>query len=347
MSDVSVVMGTYNGERHIEEQVTSILQQSQPPAEIVVCDDGSTDSTLGILTHLRASSSVPIVIHRNETRLGFSDNFLKAAQLAQFPYIAFSDQDDRWHPAKLQQARTALDRFDAAMSTHQVVLMSAQGEPIGLAAQMITETRLIEPLSADPFGVYLGFTQMIDRRLLDLLPANRRGPDNYRPSQVLSHDRWVYFLATNFTRSVAIADALASYRQHDAQLFGVNHHLKRVSLTRRFLNKVAAGPARLQFFADLADDRCQLLQEFQPDTDGPLVDVATWKAAARRWEAIATMWRARLDLYRGADLADRVKRLRANVRHGAYRPLEDGGLGQKRLLEDISLGLFGQLLGRW
>ena len=343
MSDVSVVMGTYNGERHIQEQITSILQQSQPPAEIVVCDDASTDSTPDILTHLRASSNVPIVIHRNDTRLGFSDNFLKAAQLAQYPYIAFSDQDDRWHPAKLQQARTALDRYDAAMSTHQVVLMSAQGEPIGLDSQMITQTRLIEPLTADPFGVYFGFTMMIDRRLLDLLPADRRGPDNHRPSQVLSHDRWAFFLATNFTRSVALADPLASYRQHSAQTFGV----KRVSLTQRFMNKVAEGPPRLQFFAGLADDRCQLLQEFQPDTDGPLVDVPTWQAAARRWEAVAAMCRARLDLYTGADLAHRVRRLRANVRHGAYRPLEDGGLGQKRLLEDISLGLFGQLLGRW
>jgi hypothetical protein len=153
----------------------------------------------------------------------------------------------------------------------------------------------------------------------------------------------VFFLATNFTRTVAIADPLASYRQHGAQTYG----LKPVNLTQRVLNKVAEGPPRLQFFAELADNRCQLLREFQPEVDGPLVDVSGWKAAMRRWEAIAAMCRARFDLYRGVDLADRAKRLRGNVRRGTYRPIEDGGLGQKRLLEDVSLGLFGQLLRRW
>lgn len=43
---ISVVICTYNGEKYIEELMQSILIQSRKADEIIVCDDGSTDSTL-------------------------------------------------------------------------------------------------------------------------------------------------------------------------------------------------------------------------------------------------------------------------------------------------------------
>lgn len=42
-------MCTYNGARYVEEQLDSIINQTLPPNEIVVCDDGSTDDTAGIV----------------------------------------------------------------------------------------------------------------------------------------------------------------------------------------------------------------------------------------------------------------------------------------------------------
>lgn len=43
---LSVALCTYNGEKYIEEQIRSILEQTMPVDEVVVCDDGSTDDTL-------------------------------------------------------------------------------------------------------------------------------------------------------------------------------------------------------------------------------------------------------------------------------------------------------------
>ena len=45
---VSVAMCTYNGARWIKAQLTSILQQTRKPCEIVICDDRSTDGTAKI-----------------------------------------------------------------------------------------------------------------------------------------------------------------------------------------------------------------------------------------------------------------------------------------------------------
>lgn len=47
---VSVVMATYNGEEYIVEQLDSIINQSYPVDEIIICDDKSTDRTVGVIT---------------------------------------------------------------------------------------------------------------------------------------------------------------------------------------------------------------------------------------------------------------------------------------------------------
>jgi len=42
---VSITMTTYNGGPYLREQLESLRRQTLPPHELVVCDDGSTDST--------------------------------------------------------------------------------------------------------------------------------------------------------------------------------------------------------------------------------------------------------------------------------------------------------------
>lgn len=46
---ISVAMCTYNGAKFIEKQLLSILNQTIPVDEIVICDDGSTDDTEQII----------------------------------------------------------------------------------------------------------------------------------------------------------------------------------------------------------------------------------------------------------------------------------------------------------
>lgn len=46
---ISVAMATYNGEQYIEEQLKSVLKQLNDNDEIIISDDGSTDSTMNII----------------------------------------------------------------------------------------------------------------------------------------------------------------------------------------------------------------------------------------------------------------------------------------------------------
>ena len=51
--NISVAMCTYNGSRFLAAQLESIVRQTEPPCELIICDDGSTDSTLEIVEKCR------------------------------------------------------------------------------------------------------------------------------------------------------------------------------------------------------------------------------------------------------------------------------------------------------
>ncbi|MCR5555530.1 MAG: glycoside hydrolase family 99-like domain-containing protein [Bacteroidales bacterium] len=107
---ISVAISTYNGEQYIEEQLYSILNQSQKVNEIVVCDDGSTDRTVEIIRNIsETNNDVIIRICINEHNLGVCANFEKAIYLCKGDIIFLSDQDDVWNPNKVE---TIMKWFD-------------------------------------------------------------------------------------------------------------------------------------------------------------------------------------------------------------------------------------------
>ena len=73
---VSVVLASYNGEKYIEEQIQSILQQTYSPIELIIVDDGSTDNTVTIIRQFQASHSC-IKLFTSECNEGYIKNFEK------------------------------------------------------------------------------------------------------------------------------------------------------------------------------------------------------------------------------------------------------------------------------
>src|SRR5579863_2954193 len=106
--NISVAMCTYNGGRYLTEQLESIGAQSRLPGELVVCDDHSTDDSIGILRQFQADAPFPVRIIQNALRLGSTRNFDQAIGLCRGEFIALSDQDDRWLPGKLERLAEVL-----------------------------------------------------------------------------------------------------------------------------------------------------------------------------------------------------------------------------------------------
>ena len=98
---VSVNLCCYNGEQFLEEALQSVFLQTYKDWELVVINDGSTDSTERIIMKHMAVG-MPIVYH-SQKNAGLGSARGKAFQLSRGDYLAFIDQDDVWLPHKLER----------------------------------------------------------------------------------------------------------------------------------------------------------------------------------------------------------------------------------------------------
>jgi glycosyltransferase involved in cell wall biosynthesis len=131
MPTVSVLMATYNGAQHLRAQLESIRQQTHAPHELWVADDGSTDDTRQIVAEFAERVSFPVRLRLNTQSQGYSENFLSATLLCEGDFIAFCDQNDEWHPEKLERCIGALEREDALLCVHTATLIDAQSHDRG------------------------------------------------------------------------------------------------------------------------------------------------------------------------------------------------------------------------
>lgn len=101
MPRISIAMCTCDGELYLSEQLDSLLEQTFPPCELVVCDDVSQDESFAILESFANRAPFPVRLYRNPQRLGIGANFEQAIRLCTGDIIALCDQDDVWLPNKL------------------------------------------------------------------------------------------------------------------------------------------------------------------------------------------------------------------------------------------------------
>jgi len=92
---VSIILPTYNRDKHIERAIKSVLNQSYQNMELIIVDENSTDNTPKIVSELQKQDS-RIIFSKNETKLGFVKSLNKGLKIAQGKYIARIDDDDEW-----------------------------------------------------------------------------------------------------------------------------------------------------------------------------------------------------------------------------------------------------------
>lgn len=98
---LSVVIPAYNAERTIERCLKSVLKQTYNNIEIIVVNDGSTDSTMDILQKLiKENFKLTIIDQENEGPSIARNTGIKNAH---GEYIAFLDSDDIWLANKVQK----------------------------------------------------------------------------------------------------------------------------------------------------------------------------------------------------------------------------------------------------
>jgi glycosyltransferase involved in cell wall biosynthesis len=113
---ISIAMCTYNGAHYLTKQLDSFASQTCPPYELVVCDDGSTDTTLALIESFAGKVTFPVRIFKNERNMGSTKNFEKAIGICEGDLIALSDQDDEWYSDKLARMHRLFEELPEALT---------------------------------------------------------------------------------------------------------------------------------------------------------------------------------------------------------------------------------------
>jgi glycosyltransferase involved in cell wall biosynthesis len=257
MSDrpISVVMTTYNGDRFLVQQIESILAQTLRPAEIIICDDCSIDTTQDILRRYAGNHGIRYYI--NDRRLGVIENFKKAVSLsAPDNYIALCDQDDVWLPDKLEVSTAKLATIDdgntPAMTYSNLTVVDENGR--------ILNPSLNNSLGFDKFEhclTTLVFSNFVLGCTVLMNPAMRRLFSDIPDHGGFYHDAWISMIGFSFGKAISLPGSYVLYRQH-AHNVTFSHHKD----TRRY-ERILKHVKNIFTNRDYLVDRMALLKEFQ------------------------------------------------------------------------------------
>ncbi len=118
----SIIIPLYNKAPYIEKAIRSVFSQTCQEFELIVIDDGSTDSSFEIanqiiteiLTDRTISPHLGGFRGASQENLGVSFARNNGVALAQYPYIAFLDADDWWAPTFLEEMKNLIEEFPDA-----------------------------------------------------------------------------------------------------------------------------------------------------------------------------------------------------------------------------------------
>jgi glycosyltransferase involved in cell wall biosynthesis len=212
---VTILLSTFNGEPYLPAQLDSIRNQTHAGWRIAWRDDGSSDHSVAVVEAFAASLAAGQCAKSpsSGTHLGAPESFLQLlAENRDSPFIAFSDQDDRWLPVKLQRAVERLSGCD--------------GPALYCARQMLTDDDFSHPRLSVKYETRLGFPASLTQniatgntivmnhaaaRLVAAIPAPAASP----------HDWWSYIVVSaGGGRVIYDAEPVVLYRQHMKNMIG-------------------------------------------------------------------------------------------------------------------------------
>lgn len=329
-------MATCNGADYLAVQLADLSRQSRLPSELVVSDDCSDDDTIAIIEEFALAAPFPVHVHRNASRLGYRENFVRCAGRCSSDIIAFCDQDDRWRHDKLAHLARLFERSDVLLVHHNAEVVDADE---ALLRPLLPKTQLsnVAPaLELPPWDSPLGFTQAFRRELTEYDALWEASEDHSAPGETMAHDQWYYFLASSLGCVAYTSETLAQYRQHDANTFGWRRS-RGQSLQERIARSASEGGKSIARRASSAFGRAAALDFIAEHSVGDTSLRA--QGAAKAYRQLGELCARRASLYTTRGFKHRLRILSALIREGAYRGGGGWKFGKGALLLDLTVGL--------
>jgi glycosyltransferase involved in cell wall biosynthesis len=234
---IDVLMATYNGACFVEEQVRSILDQSDGRLRLWVRDDGSTDGTPAMLArHVARQAGKVVLIPNGGRRLGARGSFAELLEHSTADYVMFADQDDVWQPGRIARMLGRMQQAEAESGRQTPILvhtdLTVVDEQLRTLHPSFFRYERLDPWRGATLNrllvqnVVTGCASMVNRAL-----ARRAAPI---PGEAIMHDWWIGLVAAALGRVECMSEATVLYRQHGqnrigAKRWGAAYVLRRAS----------------------------------------------------------------------------------------------------------------------
>lgn len=241
---ISVCMGLYNGEKYIEEQLLSILEQTKAPEEVILCDDNSTDNTVELVQDFIARHQLQESwkLYQNKENKGYPGNFYYVMSLCLGDIVFLADQDDIWHKEKLEKMVTAMEQCpDAKVICCKFGLIDDGGKDLhALMAPTKTNgtSQLRKVTISDVFYKCEWPGMVIAYRNEWWRDDRNRGSEPGGNTLSIPHDFYISARAAEEKGFLQLDEELAYHRRHDNNTGGEEHRLRRLLNKQRKLKEI-------------------------------------------------------------------------------------------------------------
>lgn len=223
---IAVLMSTYNGEKYLVKQISSIInQQGSFIIDLWVRDDGSSDKTKKILTWYEKKGKLKWYEGNN---IGPAQSFLYLIKhCTNYDYYAFADQDDYWKPNKLLNALEKLSRNNGPQIYFSNALL-VDDKLNSLGRNVYKKKPSIDFKTITCAGGILGCTMVFNKELAYYIQKKDL------PEFVIMHDFYIAELCSAIGGKITY-DKYPSmmYRQHSNNVIGVSKGIKK-TIKERF-----------------------------------------------------------------------------------------------------------------
>lgn len=197
---VSIIMPAYNAERFIRETICSVVTQTYVDWELLVIDDGSSDSTCEIVDEFAAHDG-RIKLVKNEKNIGVASTRNRGFDLCKGRYVALLDSDDVWFADKLERQIDLSEETGADIIYCSYKMIDEQGRAICDDFIVPEATDFESCLSKSTISCS---TAMLSREIVDNYRFNK---DYYHEDLVL----WLQLLRDGYVAR-GVPEVLVAYR---------------------------------------------------------------------------------------------------------------------------------------
>src|SRR6478736_965823 len=229
--NVSVCMATHNGARFLQQQIDSILPQLKDGDELIIADDGSTDGTISIIEsyHDTRIYRLPAKKFDDPTK-----NFEYALGHCNNEIIFLADQDDVWHPNKIEVMTSELALCDLVVCNCRLIDENGNVLSNSFFEQNHSREGLVKNLIKNSFvGCCMAFQCKLLKRILPF------------PMKISMHDQWIGLVAQRYFTVNFIPQTLVDHRRHSSNYSSTGEQSKN-SWNKKVISRLQLAKALWQ-----------------------------------------------------------------------------------------------------